>query len=394
MWRVLFLGLNMVIKLKISTLEREKSEMTVLSHQTLYALINGECPMIHGDNLFPQPASIDCPLGNRIFRMPFSMLPRSGETVDGLVSRMLFDRELTERPFLLEQGVTYVVPLAVELSLSKHFFGEFSPKSSTGRNDVLVRVLSDRFSRFDVIARGYSGKLYLEITPLSYPVQITSGLALTQMRIKDQEILLTNTELVALHAQYGIVRNSKGRPLSHDEIVVRQNSLTLHADLSGIAGFASVAHPTRDVNLSLVEKRDPKDFWQPVFAHNGELILSPGRFYLLKSKERVRIPPECCAQMHIYDPGSGDFRSHYAGFFDNGFGGETGTVAVFEFRGRDVPFRICDGQPLCRMSFEATDYVPKILYGGSDSHYTSSGASLAKHFKDRALAWRDSNYWK
>jgi dCTP deaminase len=353
--------------------------------------------MIMGNDLERtlQTASIDCPLGRKAYRVSASGLPRAGEPVSALLQEPLYEWDLKEGS-LLERGATYIIPLAMDLSLSSGLYGEFSPKSTTGRNDVFVHVLCDGQSRFDIAPRGYSGPLYLEVTPLSYPVQVSPRLSLTQLRVKDEEVHLSNKEIELLHAKHGIVRDGTGTPLPHKALKVQQNGIFLHVDLStSVVGLESLATPEQKVNLAEKDAHDPKEFWRPVrVSRDGSCVLEPGKFYLLKTKEQVLVPPECCAWMQPYDVASGEFRSHYAGFFDNGFGDKKGTVGVLEVRVHDVPFRIRDGSPICRFVFEKTDEVPELLYGSDlGSTYTESGPSLAKNFKDRYRAWDDS-YWR
>jgi len=373
--------------------------MTVLSHQALKALIMGKKPMIEFGNFsedLVQSAGIDCPLGRRAYRMRASSVPRRGEIVQDLLSDSPYDWDLKDEGSFLEKGISYIIPLDISLSLSEGFYAVFSPKSSVGRNDVFVRVLCDNWNRFDVVSRGYSGPLYVEVTPLSYPVRISPGLSLTQMRIRDEEERLSNTELERLHAEHGIVRDQDGIPLPHRDLEVRQDGVFFHIDLAtSVVGFEAIAHPEAELNLAKVDTYNPRDFWRPLWGTERKTcVLSPERFYLLKTRERVIIPPDTCAWMQPYDVAAGEFRSHYAGFFDNGFGGEFGTTGVLEVRVRDVPFRLYDGQPVCHMVFERTDEVPKKLYGKSlGSNYTEGGPSLAKHFRDRYLAWEE-NYWK
>ena len=368
--------------------------MSVLSDTTLRSLILGEKPMIRVakdrlDDLI-QAASLDCPLGDRIYRVPFSSVPSPEQTIEDLLERSSYELDLSRETFL-ERNSIYIAPLDVELSLGDALYGEFSPKSTTGRNDVFVRILTNNRSRFDVTARGYSGRLYLEIIPMSYPVRVSPGLSLTQMRLKDREELVGNEGLQHLHARYGIVRDGEGKPLEHSDLKVRQDGIFLHVNLSApVIGLEARDYPEAEVDLSRKEAYDPSKYWTPIRnSSQGSCVLSPGKFYLLQTKERVRIPPDYCAWMKPYDVASGEFRSHYAGFFDNGFGGDNGTVGVLEVRVRDAAFEIKDGQPICHFVFEKTDETPSQLYDGS---YTESGPSLGKTFRDRYAAWT-ADYW-
>jgi len=229
------------------------------------------------------------------------------------------------------------------------------------------------------------------MTPLSFNMKVTPGLEMTQFRVRAGKCLLSNERLAMLHSKHGVLHAKDGRVLKSDEVEIFENSFFFHIDLDrDIVGFEAKANPTLCLDLSKKEHYEVDDFWLPIpRPKNGEIVLTPGRFYLLTTKERVRIPKECCAEVVTYDISSGEFRTHYAGFFDNNFGGEEGTHVVLEVRARDVPQRLYDGQRVCRMEFEETMEIPDKLYGAdSGSHYSGSGPSLSKHFKDREIVWR------
>lgn len=365
----------------------------ILPYQKLKDVISGNDPMIISDKGISdsqiQPATIDCRIGDRAYRMSTSMIPKYNESVLEMVEKYsIYDFEIKEGS-VLEPNACYIIPLQERLRLPYGFYGVFSPKSSTGRTDVFVRVLSDCNSAFDCVKPGYSGPLYLEIIPLSFMVGIVSGLEMTQLRIKSiskgmNGEFLSSEELMLAHSKYGLVYSNGGMVVPSGDMVIKNDSLYFHVDLDReIVGFQAKNNPVQQIDLFRKNHYEMEDFWIPIKkSKNKELILSPNCFYLLTSKERVKIPPPYASEIITYDTNTGEFRSHYAGFFDNNFGGEHGTNAVLEVRARDVPFRIYDGQPICRMVFEKTTEVPEKLYGASiGSHYTGTGPSLSKHFK-------------
>lgn len=368
----------------------------ILPSQALRALIIGSQPMIVAPNGFDigkqvQPASFDCRLGDVVYCVESSCLPNESETVEDLLARHTRYSFELNKECVLERGVCYVVPLQEGLSLSKDFYATFSPKSSTGRCDVFVRVMTNQCTRYDWTIRGYNGPLYLEIIPLSFSVRVIAGLSLVQMRIQTGDEILSDYELALLHAEYGIVFSNQGELFDNSKVKILRNSLCFHVDLSReIVGFEARSSAIKDIHLHKVDYHDISSFWIPLRRpDNGELILTEGNFYLLTTQERVKIPPICCAEIAAYDVKSGEFRAHYAGFFDNGFGTEVGTVAVLEVRVRDTPrFCISDGQIICSMVFSKTTEIPDVLYGKeTNASYISSGPSLSKHFKNRQNAW-------
>ncbi|MCR4283729.1 MAG: 2'-deoxycytidine 5'-triphosphate deaminase [Parcubacteria group bacterium] len=359
----------------------------VLSFQDIKRMISGQNPIILSDIPFAenqiQPSTIDCRLGNRVYRMSTAMIPRREESIAQLIDKYkLYEFELREGS-VLEKGASYIIPLLEKLNLPDELNAIFSPKSSTGRVDVFCRVLVDGNPHYDITESGYSGNLYLEVSPQSFSVGITPGLALVQMRIRQENVFLSDDDLKSLQKSDGIIYNDVGKD---DNPVIKNNSTYLHVDLlSDVVGFEAKDNSGKYINLFKKDFYEADDFWIPIKRpKNGELILTPGRFYLLASKERIRIPSSVCAEVEAYDLNFGEFRTHYAGFFDNGFGGDDGTRAVLEVRVHDVPFRICDNQPICRMTFEKTKEVPEMLYGKDlNSNYVSNKPSLSKHFKNR-----------
>ncbi|MFQ5661750.1 MAG: 2'-deoxycytidine 5'-triphosphate deaminase [Candidatus Paceibacteria bacterium] len=367
----------------------EKEEEMILPYQKLKDMIFGNSPMIisNGSNIKEsqvQPATIDCRLGTRVYRMSAAMFPKPGESVNNLIEKYCrFDFELKEDS-ILEPNAIYIVPLQEGFNLTDEFSAFFSPKSSTGRTDVFVRVLSNDMQHYDVVRPGYRGEIYLEIVPLSFSVGIKPSLELVQFRIRvqDKSRFLCDNDLRLLHAKHGLIYSNDGKVIPVQDAKLHNSGLYFHVDLKrDIVGFQALSNPIDKIDLFRTNHYESEDFWIPIHSKNGEIVLQPGCFYLLASKEKVKIPQECAAEISIFEASIGEFRSHYAGFFDNAFGGELGTNVVLEVRARDVPCRIYDGQPICKMNFEMTTEIPEKLYGQTGSNYTGSGPSLSKHFK-------------
>jgi dCTP deaminase len=318
--------------------------------------------------------------------MGVASLPCEGKKVSKLVEGCQYSFTLDPLQFgFLHRGYTYVVCLNEQLALPKGFSAKFSPKSSTGRDDVFVRVLADGVPRFDRVPEGYRGRLYLEITSLSFQVRICPGLSLVQMRICNGDARLNSKEVAIAHSEHGIFLTKDGDVIPTRDLHLAEHGAYMHVDLDrDIVGFAARKHVSHVLTLFKSEDNGALDYWEPIRRpSNGKLVLDPDRFYLLATKERVRVPNDLCGDIAPYDASTGEFRTHYAGFFDPGFGGEIGITGVLEVRGREMPHRISDGDPICLMVFERVGSVENPYSG----HYQNPGPSLSKRYKDRYTAW-------
>lgn len=326
-----------------------------------------------------QPASLDLRLGRIAYRVRASFLPGPTHSVhDRLDLIGLHKIDLTGGA-VLETGCVYIVPLLEELRLPTHLAADTNPKSSTGRLDVFTRVLADRARSFDKLESGYRGPLYLEISPRTFPILVRTGSRLAQIRFRRGHAILSDEETKALHARERLVDNDA------PDIT---GGIAVSADLAGkvgLVGYRAKRH-TGVVDVDRRAAYDVVDFWEAVETRrSGSLILDPNEFYILASKEAVHVPPTYAAEMVPFDPLVGEFRVHYAGFFDPGFGhaaaGGHGARAVLEVRSRDVPFIIEDGQIVGRLVYERLTERPKALYGSDiGSHYQAQGLKLSKHF--------------
>jgi dCTP deaminase len=336
-----------------------------------------------------QPASLDLRLGEVAYRIRCSFLP-AGETVERRVKDFVVDEiNLHREGAVLETNRPYLIPLKERLALPPGVRGRANPKSSTGRADVFTRVITDGSARFDDIAAGYHGNLYLEVVPLSFPVRVREDLSLNQLRLAVGRTELTDDDLRATHADEPLLFVD-GNPVPAADLDLAHGlflGLDLRGDRAGRVGYrARESAPLLD--LTATGKTDPEQYWEAVRREDGDrIILSPRHFYLLMSREAVTVPPTLAAEMTAYDPTSGELRTHYAGFFDPGFGYDptdriAGSTAALEVRAHDVPFMVEHRQPVCKLTFERMLEQPTLLYGqGIGSNYQGQTETLGKHFR-------------
>jgi len=328
-----------------------------------------------------QPASIDLRLGPVAYRVRASFLPGPNATVEEkLASVFMHEVDLTNGA-VLETGCVYIVPLLERADFSARISGVANPKSSTGRIDVFTRLITDRAQAFDRVEPGYRGPLYAEISPQTFPALVRKGSRLNQLRIRHGSPQFSDTQLRRLHADSPLV----------DRDPDIENGLGLSIDLKGSGGNRRIGwRAKRHTGLIDVDRPgvlDPYQFWDSIEANAaGHLVLDPDEFYILASRERVAIPLDHAAEMVPFDPLVGEFRVHYAGFFDPGFGFASGqgpsARAVLEVRSREVPFILEHGQTIGRLVFERlTDPPPEAYGSGLGSNYQGQDLKLSKHFR-------------
>ena len=345
-----------------------------------------------------QPASIDLRLGIKAWRVPASFLPGKGNKVSSRLKDLAMHEFSLIDGAVLECGCVYIVKLLENVSLTDNLTGIANPKSSTGRLDVFTRLIVDGAMEFEEVPAGYQGPLYAEISPRTFSVLVRTGSRLNQLRLKRGQSFTSDKEMEILQEHVGLVRNQDNINLL-DKI---KNGVPLSVDLigeNGLIGYKARKHSMLiDIDKPNHYKREL--FWEKITVddllyhggdyknknNQGSLILSPDAFYILASKEYVSVPSKYAAEMRAYDTKVGEFRAHYAGFFDPGFGltelGASKTKAVLEVRSHDVPFLIEQDQTVCRLVYEPMANVPSILYGeaGSSNNYQAQGLKLAKHF--------------
>src|SRR5574341_309318 len=343
-----------------------------------------------------QPASLDLRLGALAYQLRASFLPFR-ETVESRLDErdlaagdLVIDRLSLETGATLQRGSVYLVPLLESLELPPHVRGRSNPKSTTGRLDIFTRVITDESGRFDEIRAGYRGRLYLEVSPQSFPVRVHAGLSLNQLRLAVGQSSLPDAELLRLYRETPLLYDDDARPIPAERVAFN-DGLCMGIDLSGrltggIIGYRAHPNPPA-VDLARAGHYDPAEFWEPIKRPaRDSYILEANRFYILVSKERIRVPPEYAAEMVVYDAGAGEFRTHYAGFFDPGFGygdgSVLGTKVVMEVRAREVPFMVYDGQTSFKVWFERLRSRPERVYGaGLGSSYQHQTLTLSKQFR-------------
>ncbi|PZO79125.1 MAG: 2'-deoxycytidine 5'-triphosphate deaminase [Mesorhizobium amorphae] len=330
-----------------------------------------------------QPASLDLRLGETAFRVRASFLPGPQSTVSAKLDRLKLHAINLRQGAVLETGCVYIVPLLETFRLPQGISASANPKSSTGRLDIFTRVMADFAPEFDHIPAGYEGPLYLEVSPRTFPIIARTGSRLSQIRFRQGHSLLSGEELGKLHTAETLIATDTPS-ISGAGVALSIDLLGEHRD--SIVGYRG-KHHTGVVDVDVRAAQAPEDFWEPIRRQReGELVLDPDEFYILVSCEAVHVPPLFAAEMTPFDPMVGEFRVHYAGFFDPGFGhtaaGGTGSRAVLEVRSHEVPFILEHGQIVGRLVYEHMLARPDRLYGTDlGSNYQAQGLKLSKHFR-------------
>ena len=329
-----------------------------------------------------QPASLDLRLGAKAYRVRASFLPGKAHTVADKLDRLKLHEIDLSGGAVLETGCVYIVPLLESLNLPQDVAASANPKSSTGRLDIFTRVMTDHGQEFDKMPAGYRGPLYMEVSPRTFPIIARTGSRLSQIRFRKGHALLSEADLAELHIRETLVA-AEAPNISGGGIAL---SIDLEGGKDGLAGYRGKHHSAL-IDVDRRGAHDALDFWEPIYNRGGrDLILDPDEFYILVSREAVHVPPDHAAEMTPFDPLVGEFRVHYAGFFDPGFGhsaaGGTGSRAVLEVRSHEVPFILEHGQVVGRLVYERMLSRPKALYGADlQSNYQAQGLKLSKHFR-------------
>ena len=327
-----------------------------------------------------QPASLDLRLGRKAWRVRASFLPGRQRTVAERLEELALHEMPLEGGAVLETGCVYIVPLMESLRLPEEVAAAANPKSSTGRIDVFTRVITESGTAFDRVPCGYEGPLFAEISPRTFPILVRPGARLSQIRFRRGRVRLSDEATRALHERDPLV---VGAEVDIDGGVALSVDLC-GGDITQPIGYRARRHAGL-IDVDAVGRYDLETFWEPI-GRREPLILDPGEFYILASKEAVRIPPDHAAEMVPFDPFVGEFRVHYAGFFDPGFGhasgGGEGARAVLEVRAHEVPFTLEDGQIVGRLLYEPLCEPPEQVYGREiGAHYQRQGLKLSKHFR-------------
>ena len=360
-----------------------------------------------------QPNSLDLRLGEVAYRVRCSFLPEN-ETVEQKLEKLEQYSFSLKEGAVLEENCVYIIPLLEKLNLPKaHYSIQYqgqkdgtlnaqevqlhsienltakaNPKSSTGRLDIFTRVITDFSHRFEEINAGYQGNLYLEVVPKSFSIKVQTGQRLNQLRVRHGFEVVSDQDLLRIHDTDPLLFDENIHPVSMQQIKVNKGlfmSVQLKGEKGKIIGYKAKKH-VNYIDFKNIGFYTVDEFWESIYAtDDARVILEPEAFYIFASKERIRVPPNLACEMMAYDTGSGELRTHYAGFFDSGFGGsidDKGARAVLEVRSHDVPFMIEDGQTLFSMQFEPNTEVPEFIYGiDIDSNYQGQGLKLGKHFQ-------------
>lgn len=359
----------------------------IFPSQTIQALIRDRSVSATGEftSDMVQPASLDLRLGPVAYRVQASFLPGPEVSVaDKIASLGMHEIDLTEGA-VLERGCVYIVPLLEHLDLDSRIAAFANPKSSTGRLDVFTRLITDGATQFDAVQRGYRGGLYAEVSPRTFSILVRAGSRLNQLRFRRGNARVGIAELVRLQEEIGLIDTEL------DQDAVRAHGgLTLRLDLVGDGDNALIGYRAKRhsgiVDVDRIAGYDPADFWEPIYARGNGIILNPDDFYILSTREAITVPPDHAAEMVAYDTLVGEFRVHYAGFFDPGFGfagaGGQGSRAVLEVRSHDVPFLLEHEQIIGRLCYERLTDVPDKIYGqGIGSTYQGQKLQLSKQFQ-------------
>ncbi|PTE23635.1 2'-deoxycytidine 5'-triphosphate deaminase [Cereibacter changlensis JA139] len=353
----------------------------VLASQTLRSMIDAGViraePPVLAEQI--QPASLDLRLGRVAYRVRASFLAGHGRSVAERIAEFEMHRVDLSAGAVLEKGCVYVIPLMESLALPPGITAVANAKSSTGRLDLLTRTIADGGVEFDRIPEGYAGPLYAEVCPRSFSVLVRPGMRLNQIRFRAGQAVLSDAELHALHRK---------EPLVSGEALISEGlgfSVDLRPSEGDLVGYRAKPH-TGVIDLDRIGHYAAQDYWEEVRTSEGRIILDPGAFYILVSRESVTIPPDCAAEMAPYLAMVGEFRVHYAGFFDPGFGhsaaGGSGSRGVLEVRCHEAPFVLEHGQVVGRLVYERMSVLPDMLYGaGIASNYQGQGLKLSKHFR-------------
>jgi len=334
-----------------------------------------------------QPASIDLRLGPVAYRVRASFLPGQHSTVEKKIAELQIEKMDLTKPTVFDKGSVFIIPLLEEVSLPTDTLAKANPKSTTGRLDIFTRLISDYGTEFDWVRKGYTGKLYAEVVSRTFTVTVSVGTKLNQLRFIRGNPPYTDNMLMELDEKETLVFEDEDSPVQANI----DRGLRISVDLRGNGDTEIVAHKARKhapaIDLSKKNFYEESEFWEPIHAPAaGGIVLNPGDFYLLASREKVRVPPTLAAELVPYDPSIGELRVHYAGFFDPGFGyglsDIPGTKAVLEVRAHEVPVLIEDRQIIGRLLYSRMMGRPDKVYGVSiGSSYQKQGAMLSKQFK-------------
>ena len=372
-----------------SSVDREKHQTGILPAQWLEYAVRVTKEIVSLDDPIQddqfQPASLDLRLGPKAYRVRASFLPGKSTVREKLEQLTMHEMDISQGG-VLERGCVYIVPLLEQLALRRRTSARGNPKSSTGRLDIFTRLITDRGTEFDTVREQYKGPLYAEVSPRTFSILVRKGSRLGQLRIRRGSPAASDESMRRL------LRDQQVDGSINEEDIRSGVPVTVDVmgeQTKGLIGYRAKSHAGL-IDIDRVRHYEVADFWEPVLApKRGGLVLDPAEFYILASRDAVRVPPNYAAEMIAYDTLVGEFRVHYAGFFDPGFGhanaNGSGSRAVLEVRSYEVPFIIEHGQTVGRLTYERLIDTPNRLYGaGSRSNYQGQGIALSKHFVEVA----------
>ena len=326
-----------------------------------------------------QPSSMDLTLSNECYELRYSFLSPKGKIRNKLKTLSIKRYDLTNG-LVFKKNHTYLVRLNEKLNLNSPIKGKCNPKSSTGRLDIFCRVILDYTDEYEKVPYGYSGDIFLEVTTRAFDIFLTKGDSLNQMRLTNiSNDFIRDEDLRKFHNNEAII-------FDQNDYLLKPNissGLKISVDLSSKDQIIAYKAKKKSPKLIFSKKHihDPRKYWEFIKKDNGNLTIFPNEFFILKSKQKIRIPKTMAAEMVPYDTSIGDFRVHYAGFFDPGFGDRNGSYAVLEVKTHEVPFNIEDGQYIARLIFENLNKNTDFTYGSKiNSNYQNQELALSKHF--------------
>jgi len=372
-------------------MENSEQNPGVFPYQMILEMIDKE--KIAADKKNVQPASVDLSISNEIYEMKGAFLPQRGEKIEDIAKTECARRTSLDEP--LKKNTVFLIKLNESLKLSQENFALASSKSSTGRVDLQTRLLTDSYPKFDMVPSGYKGNLWLQIIPKSFSIKLSANERLNQIRFYSCQEKIGWNQMKKIYEENQLLFDKNSVFIDADKEISKENGekIVMSVDLEGngegsIIGYKNIVGE-QILDFANIGGYEAKDFFEPIYAtKNKKIVLEKESFYIFCTKEAVRIPRDFSGEMEAYDISSGEFRSHYAGFFDPGFGyGEKGEIkgrqAVLEIRSFDNNFLIRDGQPICQMNFEKLIEPTTFAYSEKiGSHYANqSGPKLSKHFR-------------
>lgn len=349
---------------------------TLVYEDYLYLYKNDKIKSLSFENTQIQPSSLDLSLSEECYEIKTSFLSPDSKVRDKL-NKIHSKKISLNTSKILKKNKTYIVKLNEKLNLNDSITGHCNPKSSTGRLNIFCRTILDFCDEYEKIPKNYKGEMFIEITTRSFDIKISKGDKLNQMRLrKKTNNFLNDKDLKKIHKKTSLIFTNKKN--------IIENGLRVSVDLSNdnkICAYEA-RNSLLNINFSKINFYEINKFWKPLKPTDKSLIIEKNKFYILKSKEKIRIPSNLAGEMIPYDTGIGDFRAHYAGFFDPGFGDPRGSYAVLEVKTNELPFILEDGQTIARIKYEKLNKKTSVVYGSSiNSNYQNQKLALSKHFK-------------